>query len=199
MDALKIDGAWTYTPRIHEDQRGAFLESFRGGEFEQAMGYRLQVAQTNISVSRRGSLRGIHFADVPPGQAKYVTCVTGTVLDVVVDIRVGSPTFGAWDSVQLDDRDRRAVFVSEGLGHAFFALSDTATVMYLCSEPYHPDGEHEVNPLDPEIGIDWPIDAEPLLSPKDAGAPTLAQARDQGLLPAYADCESLYARLRASG
>ena len=198
MRQLSIDGAWSYTPRIHSDERGSFLESYRGGEFEEVVGYRLAVAQSNISVSRRGSLRGIHFADVPPGQAKYVTCVTGAVLDVVVDIRVGSPTFGQWDSVELDTETRRAVFVAEGLGHAFFALSETASLIYLCSEPYSPGREHEINPLDPEIGIDWPSIIPALLSPKDAAAPSLADAMDNGALPLFEDCQAHYAALRSS-
>jgi dTDP-4-dehydrorhamnose 3,5-epimerase len=146
-------------------------------------------------VSRRGVLRGVHFADVPPGQAKYVTCTQGTVLDVVVDIRVGSPTFGQWDSVQLDDETGRAVYVSEGLGHAFLALTD-ATVIYLCSAPYTPGREHGVDPFDPALGIAWPSDVEPVLSPKDAAAPTLAQAEREGLLPSYADCQAYLATLR---
>ena len=133
-------------------------------------------------------IRGIHFADVPPGQAKYVTCVSGAILDVVVDLRAGSPGFGRWEAVRLDDDSRRAVFLAEGLGHGFTALSDEATVLYLCSTAYAPGREHGVNPLDPAIGIAWPADAEPVLSDKDAAAPTLEQALRDGLLPPYADC-----------
>jgi dTDP-4-dehydrorhamnose 3,5-epimerase len=141
-------------------------------------------------------IRGVHFASVPPGQAKYVTCVSGVVLDVIVDIRVGSPSFGRWESIRLDDTDRQAVFLSEGLGHAFTALSDEATVIYLCSTPYTPGREHGVHPLDPEIGIGWPVDTEPVLSGKDAAAPTLEQARRSGLLPSYSDCLAYRASLR---
>src|SRR5580693_2397762 len=141
MNSLGIEGAWVCTPRIHHDDRGSFLESFRGGEFAGETGYRLDVAQINCSVSRRGVIRGIHFADVPPGQAKYVTCVRGAITDVVVDIRVGSPTYGHWEAVRLDDRGREAVFLSEGLGHAFVALTDDAAVTYLCSTPYAPGRE----------------------------------------------------------
>src|SRR5580698_11063841 len=133
MESLGIDGAWIFTPQIHHDDRGSFLENFRSYELVADIGYRLEVAQANCSVSRRGVIRGIHFADVPPGQAKYVTCVSGTVIDVVVDLRAGSPSFGRWAAVPLDDRARRAVFLSEGLGHAFAARSEEATVMYLCS------------------------------------------------------------------
>jgi dTDP-4-dehydrorhamnose 3,5-epimerase len=133
-------------------------------------------------------LRGVHFADVPPGQAKYVSCPSGSVLDVVVDVRVGSATFGRWQSVLLDDHDRRALFLSEGLGHAFLALSPTATVTYLCSTGYAPGRERGIHPLDPALGIAWPDGITPILSAKDAAAPTLAQAEAAGLLPTWADC-----------
>jgi dTDP-4-dehydrorhamnose 3,5-epimerase len=182
---LAVAGAWEATPRQYADDRGVFLEWFTDASFTAASGHRFDLAQANVSVSARGVLRGIHVADVPPGQAKYVTCVSGAVLDVVVDLRVGSPTFGAWDSTVLDAVDRRAVYLAEGLGHGFLALEDASTVVYLCSEPYAPAREHEVNALDPELGISWPSGIEPLLSPKDAAAPTLAQALEQGLLPTW--------------
>jgi dTDP-4-dehydrorhamnose 3,5-epimerase len=196
MNSLGIEGAWVCTPRIHHDDRGSFLESFRGGEFAGETGYRLDVAQINCSVSRRGVIRGIHFADVPPGQAKYVSCLHGAIIDVVVDLRVGSPGFGTWEAVRLDDQDRRSVFIAEGLGHAFMALTEDCTVQYLCSTPYEPGREHGVHPLDPAVGIDWPADVEPVLSQKDAAAPSLADALDLGLLPRYADCVAHTARLR---
>lgn len=198
---LAVRGALELTPRQFGDDRGVFLEWFAGSAFEEAVGHRLNLAQANASVSAAGVVRGIHFADVPPGQAKYVTCVRGAVLDVVVDIRVGSPTFGAWDSVLLDDTDRRAIYLAEGLGHAFMSLEDDSTVVYLCSAPYAPGREHGVHPLDPAVGIDWPTVGRdgtpltPLLSPKDAEAPTLAQAEQQGLLPTLADVESFVAQL----
>jgi dTDP-4-dehydrorhamnose 3,5-epimerase len=196
MDALGIEGAWVVTPRIHRDSRGSFLEWFRGEDFAAATGYRFGLAQGNLSVSRRGVLRGIHFADVPPGQAKYVTCISGAVLDVVVDLRVGSPGYRRWEAVRLDDQARRAVFISEGLGHGFMALSDEATVLYLCSTPYTPGREHGIHPLDPALGITWPADVAPVLSDKDAAAPTLEQASATGLLPDYADCLAYAKQLR---
>ena len=191
---LKVPGAWEITPRQFGDHRGVFLEWFKepgATGFSGVVGRTLDLQQANCSVSAAGVLRGIHFADVPPGQAKYITCVRGAILDVVVDLRVGSPTFGQWDSVLLDDVDRRAMFVSEGLGHAFLSLADDSTVVYLCSTGYAPEREHEGSPLDPESGIDWPVggrDGDPLqwtLSDKDRAAPTLRQARDGGLLPRY--------------
>jgi dTDP-4-dehydrorhamnose 3,5-epimerase len=193
---LGIEGAWVYTPQVHQDDRGSFAEAFRGAEFAADLGYQLNVAQVNCSVSRRGVIRGIHYADVPPGQAKYVTCAAGAILDVVVDLRAGSPSFGKWDSVRLDAGTRNAVFLAEGLGHAFMALTDDATVLYLCSTPYAPGREHGVDPLDPAIGIAWPADGAPLLSDKDAAAPALDEALRAGQLPRYEDCTAYLDVLR---
>jgi dTDP-4-dehydrorhamnose 3,5-epimerase len=188
MDPLGIDGAWAMTPRIHSDNRGSFLEWFRSGELAETLGYRLDIAQGNCSVSHRGVLRGIHFTDVPPGQAKYISCVRGAILDVVVDLRVGSPSFGQWEAVPLDDENRRAVFLSEGLGHAFMALTDQATALYLCSTPYAPGRERGVHPLDPDLGIAWPTGITPALSEKDVAAPPLHKAQADGILPDWAEC-----------
>jgi dTDP-4-dehydrorhamnose 3,5-epimerase len=183
------------TPVQHRDERGAFLEWYRFDALAAAVGHPLDLAQANLSTSARDVVRGIHFADVPPGQAKYVTCVSGAVLDVVVDLRIGSPTFGSWEAVPLDDAARRAVYLAEGLGHAFCSLTEGATVAYLCSATYRPGHEHGVHPLDPQLGIDWPAGAA-LLSPKDAAAPTLAEARAAGLLPRYDECREFTASLR---
>ena len=188
VDELKVPGAWSFTPRQFPDPRGLFLEWFKAQVLEQAVGHPLTVQQANHSVSSRGTLRGVHFADVPPGQAKYVYCTRGAVLDVVVDLRMGSPTFGVSDAVRLDDVDRRGIYLSEGLGHAFLSLTDDANVTYLCSEPYNPGHEHGIHPLDPALDLPWPPDVEKLLSDKDNAAPTLEQARAGGLLPAYDDC-----------
>ncbi|MFE0539140.1 dTDP-4-dehydrorhamnose 3,5-epimerase [Streptomyces nigra] len=196
MRPLGIDGAWVLEPQLFEDDRGTFHEWYRSGEFREATGHDLALAQANCSVSRRGVLRGLHYADVPPGQAKYVTCVRGAVLDVVADIRVGSPTFGQWEAVRLDDDGRRAVFLAEGLGHGFMALTDDATVVYLCSTGYDPRREHTVDALDPALGITWPDGLTPVLSPKDARAPSLAEAQEAGLLPSYEACRARYARAR---
>lgn len=191
---LAVEGAFELTPRQHADQRGVFLEWFtdpvRGdGADDPLAGFATR--QANLSVSAAGVVRGVHFADVPPGQAKHVTCVRGAVLDVVVDLRVGSPTFGRSDAVLLDDRDRRMVRASAGLGHAFCSLADDSTVVYLCSEPYRPAAEHAVHPFDPALALAWPaagLDGRPLelaLSDKDAAAPSLVEARDAGLLPTW--------------
>ena len=185
---LDVPGAYVMTPQLYGDDRGVFLEWFRHEAFGQALGHDLRLAQANCSVSAKGTLRGIHYAEVPPGQAKYLTCVSGAVLDVVVDVRVGSPTFGRWQAVTLDTVDRRAIYLGEGLGHAFLALADGSTVVYLCSESYNVAAEREINPLDPDLAIAWPLDVltgPPRLSAKDAAAPTLNQAAERGLLPTW--------------
>ncbi|MFG2072139.1 dTDP-4-dehydrorhamnose 3,5-epimerase [Nonomuraea maritima] len=191
MDRLSISGSWLHTPRVHTDPRGSFLEAFRGADLPR----RFDVAQVNCSVSAAGVLRGVHFAQVPPSQAKYVMCVSGRIMDVIVDLRVGSPTFGRWEAVTLDDETRAAVLIAEGLGHAFMALSEQATVVYLCSEPYNPGREHGVHPLDPDLAIAWPAGVEPVLSDKDARAPSLKEAQASGLLPGFQECEEFYATL----
>ncbi|CAM5789463.1 dTDP-4-dehydrorhamnose 3,5-epimerase family protein [Cellulomonas persica] len=200
-EPLAVEGAYRVTQRVFGDSRGSFLEWFRAAELEELTGRRFDLRQANLSVSAAGVLRGVHFADVPPGQAKYVTCVNGAVLDVVVDLRVGSPTFGAWDSVLLDDESREAVFLSEGLGHAFLSLQDGSVVTYLCSAPYAPAGEHGINPLDPALGITWPTHGRNgaplsvLLSDKDRDAPSLAEALETNLLPRHDDVRSFIATL----
>ncbi len=192
---LEISGAVEFTPRQHGDKRGLLLEWFRADALATAIGHPLQLAQANLSVSTRGVVRGIHYAAVPPGQAKYVTCISGRVLDVVVDLRVGSATFGHWDSVVLDDSNRRAVYLAEGLGHGFCALTDHAAVTYLCSQPYTPEREHAVNAFDIGIGIDWGT-AEVTISDRDAAAPSLARAQAAGTLPDFAVCSAYAEQLR---
>ncbi|MDN5914109.1 MAG: dTDP-4-dehydrorhamnose 3,5-epimerase family protein [Pseudonocardia sp.] len=193
---LPIAGAWLFEPSVFPDPRGMFVAPFQGEPFRDVLGFDLTVAQTNHSVSARGVIRGVHFADTPPGQAKYLYCASGSILDVITDLRVGSPTFGRSEAVDLDGGSMRAVYVSEGLGHAFMALSDDTVVAYLCSTPYNPAVEHGLTPLDPELALPWPSGIEPVLSDKDAAAPTLAQARADGLLPEWERCAEHYARLR---
>ncbi|MCX5405216.1 dTDP-4-dehydrorhamnose 3,5-epimerase [Streptomyces sp. NBC_00335] len=192
---LSIEGTFEITPQQHGDPRGMFMEWYRFDRLAEVVGHPLNLAQANLSVSQRGVVRGIHFADVPRGQAKYVTCVRGAVLDIIVDIRVGSPTFGRWEGIRLDDLDRRAVYLPEGMGHGFCALTDDATLSYVCSETYNPTSEHSVHPLDPDLGIDWPADV-PLLSARDDAAPSLADAAASGLLPDYAACIEFTESLR---
>ena len=180
----------------HGDSRGRFTEWYRADALAAAVGFPMPLAQANHSVSARGVLRGVHFALVPPGQAKYVYCPAGRVLDVVIDVRVGSPTFGVHDSVLLDSEQPRAVYLAEGLGHAFVSLADASSVTYLVSTGYSPGREFGVHPMDPELDLPWPADLDFELSAKDTAAPTLAQAREQGLLPTMEQCTARYAELQ---
>lgn len=183
---LSIAGAFEITPRQFPDDRGVFWEWYRFDALAEAVGHPLDLRQGNGSVSKRGVVRGIHFADVPPSQAKYVTVASGAVLDYIIDIRVGSPTFGQWEAVRLDAVDRRAVYIGEGLGHAFVSLEDDSTVTYLVSEVFNPAAEHGITPLDETVALEFPTEAgEPLLSPKDLDAPTLLEAQASGLLPTW--------------
>jgi dTDP-4-dehydrorhamnose 3,5-epimerase len=184
---LSIAGAFEVTPRQFHDSRGTFAEGFRADHLAAAIGHEMRVRQTNTSVSTAGALRGIHYSDVPPSQAKYVMATSGVFLDFVVDLRVGSPTFGQWDSVLLDTIDRRAVYVGEGLGHAMACVED-GTVVYLCSEVFNPTAERGINPLDPVIGLTLPEGFVPVVSDKDAASPTLEAAGEQGSLPTLVAC-----------
>jgi dTDP-4-dehydrorhamnose 3,5-epimerase len=196
---LTVPGAWEFVPTQHGDDRGVFFEQYRFDRVQETVGHPLALKQVNTSVSARGVARGVHYALVPPSQAKYVSAPKGAFIDFVIDIRVGSPTFGQWDSVLIDDVDRRAVYLSEGLGHAIVALTEGATVNYLVTETFNPEREKGLSVLDPDIGLTFPTDiGEIFLSPKDTSAPTLAEAESQGLLPTWQECQDLYQQLRAA-
>jgi dTDP-4-dehydrorhamnose 3,5-epimerase len=171
--ALQIEGCWLFEPEVFSDERGAFHEWFQDSTFEFRTKHKFEIAQANVSNSNKGVIRGIHFANYPPGQAKYVTCVSGSVLDVVVDLRRDSKTFGKWDSVILNANKPRAVYIPSGIGHAFMALEDNSTFVYLCDQRYNPNNEFEINPMDKAIGITWPDGITPILSDKDKAAPGL--------------------------
>ncbi len=175
---LSIDGAWEVTPQQHADPRGLFLEWYRNDRLAEAVGHPLAWAQGNLSVSARGVVRGIHYADVPPGQAKYVTCVRGAVFDVVVDLRRGSPTFGEWEAVELDDVHGHQLWIPVGFGHGFCVLSETADFVYKCTNYYDAATESGIRFDDPEVGIEWPADIELLYSERDRNAPRLAEVAD---------------------
>lgn len=193
---LIVPGCFEFVPIQHGDKRGIFLEWYHAERFAAAVGHQLTLAQANHSVSSRGTLRGVHYALVPPGQGKYVYCPRGAVLDVVVDLRLGSPTFGRSDTCRLDDVDRHALYVPEGVGHSFVALTDDSSLTYLCTTGYNPDREKAVNALDPALGLAWPSDIDPVLSERDRVAPTVAEAEREGLLPSYEACLARYADLR---
>lgn len=194
---LSISGIWEFLPRRFDDDRGSFHVWYDAAVFADALGFELRVAQTNHSVSRRGVVRGLHWADVPPGQAKYVYCPRGSLLDIVVDLRVGSPTFGQNEIVRLDSVEYRALYVAEGLGHGFLALEDDTVMSYLCSERYAPAREHIVNVYDEGLAVPLPADVAPMRSERDAAGPGLAELRATGRLPDFAECEAYYRSLRS--
>jgi epimerase EvaD len=189
---LAVEGAFEFTPTVYPDDRGTFVAPFQETAFVEAVGKPLfPVAQTNMSTSRRGVVRGIHFTTTPPGNAKYVYCARGKVIDIVVDIRVGSPTFGRWDSVVMDPASAHGLYFPVGVGHAFIALEDDSVMAYMLSQSYVPEIELALSPLDPAIGLPIPADIDPILSPRDTAAPTLAEALEMGILPDYLKCEEL--------
>ncbi len=195
---LAVPDSYVLDLTPHGDERGRLTEWYRADVLAAATGFRPGLAQANHTVSARGVLRGLHFTLVPPGQGKYVYCSAGVVLDVVVDIRDGSPTFGVHDTVLLDSERPRGVYLSEGLGHAFLSLTDDSSVTYLVSTAYAPERDRAINPLDPDLDLPWPDDVRVQLSARDAAAPTLRQAQADGLLPTMAACSARYAELRGS-
>ena len=185
---MKIEGSWVFESKKFDDERGSFHEVFKLSQISEALGRTFEVKQANHSISKAGVIRGIHWADVPPGQAKYVSCFRGKIWDVVVDIRVGSPTFGHWDSVELSAQNGRSVFISEGLAHVFLSLENDSVVSYLCSEEFNPSSEHGINPLDTELDIPFATKWDPssfVISTKDAQAPSFKQVQDMALLPEF--------------
>lgn len=182
IEELPIRGAWIARSAVHSDERGFFREWFRASDIDAVTGRAFQVRQSNISLSHRGVLRGIHYSLAQEGQGKWVTCVAGSIQDVIVDIRPSSPTYKKCITVRLSGDEGEAVFVSGGLGHGFLSLEDNSIVTYLLTSAYSPQEEFEINPLDPELAIDWAL-TEHLMSPKDATAPTLAGRFAEGKLP----------------
>lgn len=176
LTSLGIDGAWLAESPVWNDERGFFREWFKSEVIFAETGINFMTQQANISQSQRGAIRGIHYSLAPQGQAKWVTCVAGSIQDVVVDIRPDSKTFGQWIDIELRGDSGKAILISEGLGHGFLALEDKTTVAYLLSTSFSPEEEFGINPLDEEIGIQWCIDLSSLkISRKDKVAPTLAE------------------------
>ena len=171
LDA-RLQGAKLIVPRVHGDDRGFFLESYRSDRFAEA-GVTLEFVQDNHSRSRLGVVRGMHFQ---PGQAKLVRCARGAIFDAIVDIRVGSPTFGQWDGYQLDDESHRQLLVPDGFAHGFCVISDVADVVYRVSDYYDPAAESGFRFDDPAVGIRWPIATEQIVSSaRDRAAALLAE------------------------
>jgi dTDP-4-dehydrorhamnose 3,5-epimerase len=184
LTQLGIDGAWVVESPVWSDDRGFFREWFKSEDVLAATGINFSIQQANISQSQRGVIRGIHYSLAPQGQAKWVTCVNGSIRDVVVDIRPSSPTFGESVFVDLNGLDGRAVLIGAGLGHGFASLADSSTIAYLLSSPYSPTEEFEINPMDQELGIDWGVDlSEMSFSEKDKIAPSLTERDKEGTLP----------------
>ena len=184
LKSLGIQGAWLFESPVWSDDRGYFREWFKSEDIKNATGRDFAFEQANISVSTAGTLRGIHYSIAPRGQAKWITCVSGSIKDAIVDIRPESKTFGQWVEVELKGDSGKAVLISEGLGHAFLALEDNTAVAYLVSTQFSPSDEFEINPLDEFIGIHWGMDLSKLLiSDKDRNAPTLTERLAQGKLP----------------
>jgi 5-epimerase len=185
---LAVTGAFEFTPTVYKDDRGLFVSPFQEPAFVAATGHRHMLAQTNHNRSARGVVRGVHFTQTPPGQAKYVHCARGRALDVVVDLRTGSPTFGRWDLVEMDDESFRSMYFPVGVGHAFIALADDTVMSYVVTSSYVPEHELSINPLDPDLRLPWPEGLDYVLSERDSAAPSFKEAEAAGLLPRYADC-----------
>ena len=184
LTPLGIEGAWLAESPVWSDNRGFFREWFKSERIKQVVGRDFYIEQANISVSTKGTLRGIHYSIAPRGQAKWITCVSGSIQDVIVDIRSASETFGQWVAVELKGDSGKAVFIKEGLGHGFLALEENTAVAYLTSTPFSLTDEYEINPLDQKIGINWRIKTRKLkISDKDKAAPTLAVRLVEGKLP----------------
>ncbi len=187
--ALKISGSWLIEFQKFEDNRGYFYESFKEEDFQKQIGRRLSIKQTNTSSSSKGSVRGIHYALVPPSQAKLVQCQRGSIKDYVIDIRIGSPTFGELEEIELSENSPTAVFIEEGLAHAFVALENNTIVTYYVSEKFNPEREKGINPFDKTLNVKWP-DLELILSEKDTSAISLDEAKSQGILPLFDECKA---------
>jgi len=187
--ALKISGSWLIEFQKFEDSRGYFYESFKEEDFKKQIGRKLSIKQTNTSSSSKGSVRGIHYALVPPSQAKLVQCQRGSIKDYVIDIRVGSPTFGEFEEIELSENSPTAVFIEEGLAHAFVALENNTIVTYYVSEKFNPEREKGINPFDKTLNVKWP-DLELILSEKDKSAISLDEAKSQGILPLFDECKA---------
>ncbi len=173
----RLDGLVLLEPDVHGDARGFFLESYRTNVWAEH-GVDVGFVQDNHSRSGRGVLRGMHFS-IGDGQAKLVRCARGRILDVVVDLRRASPTYGEWESFELDDENAHQLYIPVGFAHGFCVLSELADVTYKCSTYYHPDVERGFRYDDPEVAIDWPQDIALLVSERDKAAPTLREIADE--------------------
>jgi len=183
---LEIDGCFVLEHKVFPDQRGLFKEWFKA-EATRKLAPSFEVEQANLSVSKRGVIRGIHYSMAPKGQSKLVSCAQGGITDVLVDLRKGSPTYLKVEYVQLSESSGNTVFIASGIGHGFIVETESAAVAYLTSSAYAPQFEKAICPTDPDLAINWPLTdgAGYVISPADASAPTLSQADAAGDLPKY--------------
>jgi dTDP-4-dehydrorhamnose 3,5-epimerase len=184
LHELSIPDLYVLESPVWGDERGFFREWFTAHDAE-AAGAPFLTKQANLSVSARNVVRGLHYSLAPQGQAKVVTCVFGEIDDVIVDVRVGSPTFGGVEVVHLRAEDGKSVFLPVGVAHGFCVTSDHAALAYLLSSPFNAALELEIHPFDPEVKVPWSVDAEPTLSAKDAAAPSLSERRVANQLPSF--------------
>ncbi|HEY5111341.1 MAG TPA: dTDP-4-dehydrorhamnose 3,5-epimerase family protein [Acidimicrobiales bacterium] len=184
LTELSIPGLFLLESPVWSDTRGFFREWYKRGDFEESV-VNFPIQQGSFSTSRRGVIRGLHYSIAPEGQAKLVTCVFGELDDVIVDIRVGSPTFGQVEVIHLAANEERSVLVPVGVAHGICVTSELAVLTYLLSSPFNAPMELEIDPFDPAINVPWTLSGEPLISEKDAAAPTLDERRRANELPIY--------------
>lgn len=169
----EIEGVYILEPRVFKDPRGYFFESYSKKLFDETV-YPVDFVQDNQSKSTKGVLRGLHFQKPPFSQAKLVRCVVGAVLDVAVDLRIGSPTYGKYVAVELSEENHREFFIPKGFAHGFEVLTDVAVFQYKCDDYYHPEAEGGLDPFDPELSIPWHVAREEaIVSDKDKVHPLL--------------------------
>jgi dTDP-4-dehydrorhamnose 3,5-epimerase len=186
LQELSIRGAYSSKHKVFQDERGLFREWFKAEEMS-SIEENFSVQQANYSKSKKLVIRGIHYSIAPQGQSKIVTCVSGSISDVLVDLRVGSPTYLKVEQIRLSDDSGDVVYIPTGVGHGFIVESDSASVAYLTSSMYAPDYEKAICPTDPALGITWSLQPGELgiISQADRSAPTLTQAESSGNLPIY--------------
>jgi dTDP-4-dehydrorhamnose 3,5-epimerase len=186
LTELSIPGAFVLESPVWSDDRGYFREWFKRDDLEE-IGVNFPIHQANLSMSKRDVVRGLHYSMAPEGQAKLVTCVYGEIDDVIVDVRVSSPTYGLVEVVHLSANEERSVLVPGGAAHGFCVKSELGALSYLLSSPFNPDREFEINPFDSVLNVPWPLSGEAIMSKKDAEAPTLMHRLWSGQLPRYVE------------
>ena len=195
VNALSISDAFVVESEIHIDSRGNFWEWFKYSDFQKKADKKFNPKQVNISVNKEFVIRGIHYSLAESGQSKLVTCLSGSIVDVIVDLRIGSTTFGESICVELSALNGRSVFLGAGLGHGFMSLTNNTVVAYILDSEYSAEREYEINPMDNDLKIDWGnLNPEKLtitLSEKDRNAPTLEKRISNNLLPFYADISNI--------